>query len=255
MTTVVLADDHAAIRAGVRLILETAQPPIRVVGEASTAQDALELAARARPDVVLLDVRMPGASGLTVIEALRGTGAAVIMLTSFALDDYVLAALRAGASGFLVKTAEPGEIIAAVQRVAAGDAALSPEVMRTVIARAIAQPDGSAQAEGPSPSGPAEPMDVPNSAIAARSSSAPKAGPEDHAAAQTSGASELSEPLTGREREVLRLLAQGLSNQQIAARLVVAESTVKTHVSHVLAKLGAASRVQAALWWGRHGEG
>ena len=84
MTTVVLADDHAAIRAGVRLILETAQPPIRVVGEASTAQDALEIAARARPDVVLLDVRMPGASGLTVIEALRGTGAAVIMLTSFA---------------------------------------------------------------------------------------------------------------------------------------------------------------------------
>ena len=255
MTTVVLADDHAAIRAGVRLILEIAQPPIRVVGEASTAQDALELAARARPDVVLLDVRMPGASGLTVIEALRGTGAAVVMLTSFALDDYVLAALRAGAAGFLVKTAEPSEIVAAVQRVAAGDAALSPEVMRTVIDRAIAQPDGSGQAEDPQPAGPPGHTEATSAPISAQASSDRPAASEQRAAAPASGASGFTEPLTGREREVLRLLAQGLSNQQIAARLVVAESTVKTHVSHVLAKLGAASRVQAALWWGRHGEG
>lgn len=243
MITVALADDHAAIRAGVRLILETAEPPLRVVGEASTAGDAVELAQRTRPDVVLLDVRMPGASGLTVIEALRSTGAAVIMLTSFALDDYVLAALRAGAAGFLVKTAEPSEIVAAVRRVAAGDAALSPEVMRTVIERAIAQPEVAAEPAAsappaPTPAAPASPAPAP----AAPASAAPSAAP-------------LTEPLTGREREVLRLLAQGLSNQQIAARLVVAESTVKTHVSHVLAKLGAASRVQAALWWGRHGGG
>ncbi|MCT1601013.1 response regulator transcription factor [Kocuria sp. p3-SID1433] len=252
MTTVVLADDHAAIRAGVRMILETAQPPLRVVGEASTAHDAVEIAQRTRPDVVLLDVRMPGASGLTAIEALRGTGAEVIMLTSFALDDYVLAALRAGAAGFLVKTAEPSEIIAAVQRVAAGDAALSPEVMRTVIDRAIAKPGESARAQE------LQHPEVPSAAVAAQ------AVFEDPTAAPSSGVSESpgtsgtlgpSEPLTAREREVLRLLAQGLSNQQIAARLVVAESTVKTHVSHVLAKLGAASRVQAALWWGRHGRG
>ena len=252
MTTVVLADDHAAIRAGVRMILETAQPPLRVVGEASTAHDAVEVAQRTRPDVVLLDVRMPGASGLTAIEALRGTSAEVIMLTSFALDDYVLAALRAGAAGFLVKTAEPSEIIAAVQRVAAGDAALSPEVMGTVIDRAIAKPGESAQAQE------LQHPEVPSAAVAAQ------AVFEDPTAAPSSGVSESpgtsgtlgpSEPLTAREREVLRLLAQGLSNQQIAARLVVAESTVKTHVSHVLAKLGAASRVQAALWWGRHGRG
>lgn len=258
MTTIVLADDHAAIRAGVRMILETAQPPLRVVGEASTAHDAVEIAQRTRPDVVLLDVRMPGASGLTAIEALRGTGSEVIMLTSFALDDYVLAALRAGAAGFLVKTAEPSEIIAAVQRVAAGDAALSPEVMRTVIDRAIAKPGESAQAQE------LQHPEVPSAAVAAQASSPAQAVFEDPTAAPSSGVSESpgtsgtlgpSEPLTAREREVLRLLAQGLSNQQIAARLVVAESTVKTHVSHVLAKLGAASRVQAALWWGRHGRG
>lgn len=262
MTTVVLADDHAAIRAGVRMILETAQPPLRVVGEASTAQDAVELAQRTRPDVVLLDVRMPGASGLTAIEALRGTGAEVLMLTSFALDDYVLAALRAGAAGFLVKTAEPSEINAAVQRVAAGDAALSPEVLRTVIDRAIAKPSESAQ--DPSQSWAAEHPEVSSAAVVAQASSPARAVAVDPTAAPSSGVSESSgtsgtlgpsEPLTVREREVLRLLAEGLSNQQIASRLVVAESTVKTHVSHVLAKLGAASRVQAALWWGRHGRG
>ena len=252
MTTVVLADDHAAIRAGVRMILETAQPPLRVVGEASTAQDAVELAQRTRPDVVLLDVRMPGASGLTAIEALRGTGAEVLMLTSFALDDYVLAALRAGAAGFLVKTAEPSEIIAAVQRVAAGDAALSPEVLRTVIERAIEKPGGPEGAEQPRWS---EHLGLPEPEDAGQASSAAGAAPDDPAPARASGTNSPSEPLTAREREVLRLLAQGLSNQQIASRLVVAESTVKTHVSHVLAKLGAASRVQAALWWGRHGQG
>lgn len=240
MITAVLADDHAAIRAGVRMILETAAEPLQVVGEASVAEDAVALAQRLRPDVVLLDVRMPGASGLTVIGRLRQTGAAVLMLTSFALDDYIVAALSAGADGFLVKTAEPEEILDAVRRVASGDAALSPAVLRTVISRAVAQPDA-----------PAAPIPRPEASVGAAPSAA---APDPAAPALSEPPSEpLSEPLTARERDVLKLLARGLSNQAIAAELVVAESTVKTHVSHVLSKLGAASRVQAALWWGRHG--
>lgn len=245
MITAVLADDHAAIRAGVRMILETAAEPIQVVGEASVAEDAVALAQRLRPDVVLLDVRMPGASGLTVIGRLRQTGAAVLMLTSFALDDYIVAALSAGADGFLVKTAEPEEILDAVRRVASGDAALSPAVLRTVISRAVAQPDAPATAPAPRPEA---------SVGAAPSAAAPDpAAPALSEPPSESLSDPLAEPLTARERDVLRLLARGLSNQAIAAELVVAESTVKTHVSHVLSKLGAASRVQAALWWGRHG--
>ena len=247
MITAVLADDHAAIRAGVRMILETADPPISVLGEAGTAEAAVQLADRTRPDVVLLDVRMPGDSGLAVIERLRGSGAAVLMLTSFALDDYIVAALSAGASGFLVKTAEPSEIVEAVRRVAAGDAALSPEVLRAVIDRAVARPASTAAPRPPRPSG------AEDDAAAAGGRAGGEGSAEDPAPG--SGPAGPAEPLTGRERDVLRLLARGLSNQQIAAQLVVAESTVKTHVSHVLTKLGAASRVQAALWWGRHGDG
>ncbi|KAA9393767.1 response regulator transcription factor [Kocuria coralli] len=234
MTTVLLADDHAAIRAGVRMILETAPRPVEVVEEAGTAERALELARRLHPDVVLLDIRMPGVSGLSVIGALRRTGAAVIMLTSFAWDEYVLAALEAGADGFLVKSAAPHEIVDAVHRVVSGDAVLSPEVLRAVIDRAVARPPSPAALEdGPPPE---------------RSRAAAEAAPGEPPELP-------AEALTRREEDVLRLLAEGHSNQQIAHRLVVAESTVKTHVSHVLTKLGVASRVQAALWWGRHGRG
>lgn len=256
MITAVLADDHAAIRAGVRMILETAECPVRVLGEAPTAEEAVALARRCRPDVVLLDVRMPGASGLTVIGRLRETGAAVLMLSSFALDDYVVTALTAGADGFLVKTAEPAEIVEAVHRVVAGDAALSPEVLRTVIDRAVARPVAGSCADAS-----ADPAAV----TAAGAAPAPRPDPAERPAQQprrhpsgvdraASGTTVLpAEPLTLRERDVLHLLARGLSNQAIAEQLVVAESTVKTHVSHVLAKLGATSRVQAALWWGRRG--
>lgn len=237
MTTVVLADDHAAIRTGVRMILETAPRPVTVVGEAHTAERAIELTRDLGPDVVLLDIRMPGSSGLSAIRALRELGTAVIMLTSFALDEYVLSALESGADGFLVKSAEPQEIVDAVHRVAAGDAALSPEVMRTVISRAVSRPDLPdglpGAATSPQKTGPS-------------TEQAPSASPENQPAA-------LSEPLTRRERDVLRLMAAGCSNQDIARELVVAESTVKTHVSHVLSKLEVTSRVQAALWWGRHG--
>lgn len=261
MITAVLADDHAAIRAGVRMILETAERPVRVLGEAPTAEEAVALARRCRPDVVLLDVRMPGASGLTVIGRLRDTGAAVLMLSSFALDDYVVTALTAGADGFLVKTAEPAEIVEAVHRVVAGDAALSPEVLRTVIDRAVARPvagscaDASADpaavtAAGAAPAPRPDPAERPAAEHPAQQPRRHPPGVDDAA----SGTTVLpAEPLTLRERDVLRLLARGLSNQAIAEQLVVAESTVKTHVSHVLAKLGATSRVQAALWWGRRG--
>lgn len=234
MTTVLLADDHAAIRAGVRMIVETATPPCQVVAEACTAQQALQLAGEHHPDVVLLDIRMPGNSGLSAIDDLRKTGAAVIMLTSFALDEYVLAALEAGADGFLVKSAEPAEIINAVHGVTRGDAVLSPAVMRTVIDRAVRTGAPGASSSGGIPATP--PHDQPDSPRHAGDSPT------------------LLEPLTRREEDVLRLLAEGHSNQEIAKNLVVAESTVKTHVSHTLAKLQVSSRVQAALWWGRHGE-
>lgn len=233
MTTVLLADDHAAIRAGVRMILETATPPCQVVAEACTAQQALQLARELHPDVVLLDIRMPGNSGLSAIHDLRDTGAAVIMLTSFALDEYVIAALEAGADGFLVKSAEPAEIINAVHGVIRGDAVLSPAVMRTVIDRAVRTGAPGSSSSGATPAVP----------------------PDNALKSPVHGANPgtLLEPLTRREEDVLHLLAEGHSNQEIAEHLVVAESTVKTHVSHTLAKLQVKSRVQAALWWGRHG--
>ncbi|MDO5619108.1 response regulator [Kocuria sp.] len=257
MTRILLADDHAAIRAGVRLILETASPPCQVVAEASTAAEAVTLARQQQPDVVLLDVRMPGGSGLGVISTLRETGAAVMMLTSFALDEYVMAALEAGADGFLVKSAEPQDIVQAVRDVANGDAALSPEVLRSVIRRAVGRPDTLATPDQHSTSGVDSPP-APDSGGAAAASSSDSAlsgthpGQPGHHAAE---APDLIDPLTPREQDVLRLLAEGYSNHHIAQELVVSESTVKTHVSHVLAKLQVTSRVQAALWWGRYGAG
>ncbi|NHU84966.1 response regulator transcription factor [Kocuria sp. JC486] len=246
-TTVVLADDHAAIRAGVRLILETAPEPFLVLGEAEKATEAVELTRALRPQVVLLDIRMPGPSGLSVIGQLREAGASVVVLTSFALDEYVMAALEAGADGFLVKSAEPQEIVAAVQRVAAGDAVLAPEVLRSVIARAVRPRDQAADA---APSQAADPNQV--GTAVGEEEQAVQEMQEDRAVGFVPPGN-LPDPLTHREQDVLALLARGLSNQQIARELVVAESTVKTHVSHVLAKLQVTSRIQAALWWGRHG--
>lgn len=198
-----IADDQALMRAGFRMILE-AQPDLRVVAEAADGVEAVELARRHRPDVILMDIRMPRMDGVEATRRLAGHR--VLILTTFNLDEYVVEALRAGASGFLLKDAPPEELVRAVRVVAAGEALLSPAVTRTLLDRVVQR--------------------------------LPAAGARAPA---------LLDELTERELEVLRLVARGLSNGEIAAHLVVGETTVKTHVSHLLDKLGLRDRVQAVV--------
>ncbi len=204
---VLLADDEAMIRAGVRAIL-TASPGVEVVAEAADGREAVELALRHRPDVCLLDIRMPRLDGLGAAAELGRTlpETAVVMLTTFSEDEYVAGALGSGASGFLLKTGDPRELIIGVRAAAEGGAYLSPSVAR----RVISQFGGVALGK----------------AAAARSR---------------------TEELTEREREVLALVGAGLSNAEIAGRLFVVEGTVKAYVSAVLARLGLKNRVQAAI--------
>lgn len=201
MIRVLIVDDQELVRAGFRMILE-AQGDISVVAEAGDGEEALRLAGSARPDVVLMDIRMPRLDGVEATRRLHD--ARVIILTTFDHDEYVVEALRAGASGFLVKDAPPEELVRAVRVVAAGDALLSPAVTRRL-------------------------LDGVMSRLQARR---PPAGWNE---------------LTERERDVLRLVAKGQSNAEIASALHVAEATVKTHVSHVLEKLGLRDRVQAVV--------
>ncbi|NXY99395.1 response regulator transcription factor [Streptomyces sp. BR123] len=207
---VLLADDETMIRHGVRLILRHADG-IDVVAEARDGQQAVQLAAAHHPDVVLLDIRMPVCDGLAAIAPLLALDPAprVVMLTTFGDDDNVVRALREGAAGFLLKDEGPQELISAVRAAAAGDAVLSPGVTGAVISRML-------RAVGPDDAGGA---------------------PADERIAR----------LTGREREVLAMLGEGLSNQGIAARMGIGIGTVKTHVGAVLDKTGSTSRVQAAL--------
>jgi DNA-binding NarL/FixJ family response regulator len=201
---VLLADDQPLVLAGLRTILD-AEPDIEVVGAARDGSAAVELAAELAPDLVLLDIRMPGMDGLTATrEILRAQGPRVVILTTFDLDEYVYTALRAGAAGFLVKDIPDDQLVAGIRAVVRGDTLLAPTVTRRLI-----------------------------DAYTRRS--------------PTSGTVPGAQTLTPREGEVWQLMAKGLSNTEIAGQLFVGEATVKTHVSRVMAKLGARDRVQAVV--------
>lgn len=213
--SVVIADDQTLVRRGFRMILEI-EPGIEVVGEAADGEEAIEVARQLQPDVVLMDVRMPALDGIDATQRLAGDPACaetrVIMLTTFDMDEYVYEALRAGASGFLLKDVEPEVLVAGIHAVHAGESLLAPSVTRRMIKSFLGQPRGV-----------------------------------DREARSRVDA------LTGRERETLAKLARGLTNQEIADELVVSETTVKTHVSRVLMKLGLRDRVQAVIYAYDHG--
>jgi DNA-binding NarL/FixJ family response regulator len=208
-----LADDQAVVRAGFRTILES-EADFEVIAEAADGDEAVERARKHRPDLVLMDVRMPGTDGIVATRQLAGPGVAdplsVLVITTFDLDDYVFAALRAGACGFLLKDIEPDDLVAAVRTVASGDGLIAPRVTRRLIAEF---------ARGATTQPPEPPQDA----------------------------------LTERERETLLLVARGLSNVEIAQELSISASTVKTHIAHLLAKLELRDRVQAVVYAYEHG--
>jgi DNA-binding NarL/FixJ family response regulator len=208
MIRVLLADDQDLVRAGFRALLD-AQDDIEVVGEAGDGDEAVQLARRHRPDIVLMDIRMPGTDGLAATRTIAAddqlADVRIVILTTFELDEYVFEAVRSGASGFLVKNTKPVDLLQAVRSVAAGDALLSPSVTRRLIRE-----------------------------FAERTREAPRAP--------------ALEALTEREREVMALVADGLTNDEIADRLYVSPLTVKTHVSRAMVKLGARDRVQLVVF-------
>ncbi|QJW38069.1 response regulator [Cellulosimicrobium protaetiae] len=244
---VLLADDHAAIRAGLRLLLDAADD-VEVVGEASDGTAAITNARALRPDVVLMDLRMPGVDGIEATRVITGERLAdVLVLTTFDLDEYVDGALRAGAAGFLLKSAEPAALLDAVRRVADGDGVLAPEVTRRLLA-AFARgpaPDGAPRT-GPTarPGGPGGAAPGPPSGTAR---AVPAAGGEASGEVGAPARDPRLADLTPREVDVLAALGRGLSNQGIASELFITEATAKTHVSRVLAKVGVATRMQAAI--------
>jgi DNA-binding NarL/FixJ family response regulator len=204
---VLLVDDDDLMRAGLRAVLRS-DPAVEVVGEAANGRSAVTAARTHRPDVVLMDVRMPDLDGIAATREVLGVSPEirVVILTTFEQDDHIFGALSAGASGFLLKRTSPEELLAAIRTVAAGDSLLSPSVTRIVVDRVARQPVAGAAADG------------------------------------------RLDDLTPREREVLALIARGLSNGEIGAELVIEESTVKTHVKRILMKLGLRDRIQAVIF-------
>jgi DNA-binding NarL/FixJ family response regulator len=205
---VLIADDQQLVRTGFRMILE-AETDLEIVGEAADGREAVDRARDCEPDVVLMDVRMPEVDGIEATRRLldgETTSAKVVMLTTFDMDEYVYEALRAGASGFLLKDVPPEQLVAGIRAVASGDALLAPSVTRRVIEEFVRRPPGS--------------LRTPPAALG---------------------------ELTARELEVLKLIARGCSNAEIAKELFVSETTVKTHVAHVLTKLRLRDRVQAVV--------
>ena len=235
MIRVLLADDQALVRAGFRMLLE-ASDDICVVGEAANGGAAVAMAAELRPDVVLMDLRMPEVDGLTATKRIsadaRLSGVRVVVLTTFDDDEHVFGALRAGASGFLVKDVEPEELLQAVRVVARGDALLAPSVTRSLIAAFTTGHAGPGAGDGP----------------AAPAGKGPAARPRAEPGAPPGLAT-----LTDREREVVALVAAGLSNDEIAGRLVVSPLTAKTHVSRAMTKLAARDRAQLVVLAYAHG--
>ncbi|HEY0937088.1 MAG TPA: response regulator transcription factor [Trebonia sp.] len=243
MIRVLLADDQALIRAGFRVLLEAAGD-IEVTGEAVNGEQAVELARLQRPDVILMDIRMPGTDGLAATRLVAADGALaatrVVILTTFETDEYLYQALRAGASGFLVKDAEPEELIRAVRVVHRGEALLSPSVTRRLIASLAGRaPGGPPLTARPGANGPA-----PNRPAVNRP--AVNGQPANGQAASIQAVNRLAR-LTEREREVLALVAEGLSNDEIATRLFLSPLTTKTHVSHIMTKLGVRDRAQLVV--------
>jgi DNA-binding NarL/FixJ family response regulator len=200
---VALADDQALVRAGFRMIVES-QPDMQVAGEAADGQEAIDLVRREKPDVVLMDIRMPRMDGLAATRQVAGL-TRVVILTTYELDEYVFDALAAGASGFLLKAAPPEDLLRAIREVASGDALLAPSVTRRLIEEFAKRPEPSAR----------KPKEL--------------------------------ESLTDRELQVLREVARGLTNNEIATKLHVSETTIKTHVAHLLDKLDLRDRVQAVI--------
>jgi DNA-binding NarL/FixJ family response regulator len=212
MTTgILLADDQELMRMGFRMVIDS-QPDLEVIGEASNGREAVDATRRLAPDVVLMDVRMPGCDGVQATRTIVESGAAsrIIILTTFDLDDYVYAALRAGASGFLLKDTQPAELLTAIRAVASGDAVVSPRVTRRLL---------SAHAHRLPASGSPEPRQ--RALLAA---------------------------LTAREHEVMLEVGRGLNNAEIADKLVLSEATVKTHVGRILSKLDLRDRVQVVVF-------
>ncbi|MFE2019498.1 response regulator [Streptomyces sp. NPDC059499] len=210
---VLICDDQVLVRTGLSTIVD-AQPDLEVVGECGDGQTAVDLAGRLLPDVVVMDIRMPVLDGIEATRLLAGAGVRqpvkVLVVTTFNLDEYVYTALRAGASGFLLKDAPPSQLLHGIRTVASGAALLDPEVTRRLVGRYAAR-------------------------------------------IRPSDSTEPDSPLTPREQEVLRLIADGLSNNEIAATLVISRETVKTFVSRILTKLGLRDRVQAVVYAYRHG--